>query len=248
MLCSCIWQLSVSQSLLSYCCSVLQSTTYSCCLHSWYKYRVGLPHPAVPKHLPPWCFSSFLPKYSVLIENSGSADIWVEPWYAFCKSPPFLPLLSKKLLTPHMSFHSLCLISNREHEALLNMSWSHGVTFERLCRCFGHDFMRHEIQNAASGFEFRSIFFLCGFLRELLASLCVMMSSRSAGHTESVNMCIKSISQFCLRSDLTEIKGWYDFWCLFAAISAKGFEVPSMLSTQSLAVSLPHVVYLTPLS
>lgn len=116
-LCRGIWR--VWQSLLSYHCSVLESTTYSCCLHSWYKYRVSLPHPAVPKHLPPWCFSSFLPTYCVLIENSGSANIWAQPWYAFCKSPPFLPPLSKKLLTPHTLcpfFH--CVLSateNRKH-------------------------------------------------------------------------------------------------------------------------------------
>ena len=34
--------------------------------------------------------------YRVLIENSGSADIWAEAWYVLCRSPPFLPLLSKK--------------------------------------------------------------------------------------------------------------------------------------------------------
>lgn len=54
---------------------------------------------------------------------------WRLGWALVCtlQKPPFLPLLSKKLLTPHMSFHSLCLISNKEQEIFLNISWSHDI-------------------------------------------------------------------------------------------------------------------------
>lgn len=56
----------------------------------------------------------------------------------------------KKLLTPHMSFYSLHIISTREQEVFLNISWrcvtSEGVGYH----CKGPISVKNEVLNAAS--------------------------------------------------------------------------------------------------
>ena len=144
----------------SHCRSVLQSSTYPCCLHSCSKYSLGLPHPAVLKHLPPWCLCSLLSLCSDLIENSGSADIWAALWYAFSRYPPFLPPLSKSCWRSRvLSLH--CVLSTTESRKQFLICPKFVLWHMSKCVifiCVSHAFLRHEIQSGASVFNLAHFF------------------------------------------------------------------------------------------
>lgn len=201
---------ALTLTLLPQCCYVLCCTTYSFCLHSWYKYSIGLPHPAVPKHLLPLCFSSLFPEYHVLIDNSGGSDIWAWSWYVLCRSPPFLPLLSKKKVGDASCV--LLFTLSYQHKTAGSVSLSGLKSRCDIWVCvtvWTMPFVKHDIQNAAYMFEVCGTSFYVVSKRDVLASVHILVSS--GGHTQSKNICIKSIQRMIFSN---AIQYFCLMWCI----------------------------------
>ena len=169
------------------CCYVLYCTTYSFCLDSWYKHSIGLP----TKHLPPLYFSSLFPEHHVLIDNSGGSEI--RAWYVLCRSPPFLPLLSKKSWWPLMCPFIHSVISTQDRRECFLMWPKVMVWHLRMCDSMNHAFWETwHPECSLYVWGPWNIFFMLS-LKDVLASLHILVSS--GGDAQFKNICIKSIQR-----------------------------------------------------